>query len=97
MLETQSLILVLGIIFAVLDGIFTVVVINRGGYEVNPMLRFLVDKAGVTNAVFVTRLAIFGLLGTFWLLSDTIFITSVAVITACAAVFTAKSIFALRP
>jgi hypothetical protein len=96
MLQPQSIILALGLTSAALDGVFTYIVINAGGYELNPIIRLLVRRTSVTSTVLLTRLAIFGLLLTFWLLSDTILVVSCFLVTSSAAAFTAKSIVALR-
>lgn len=94
--HTTTAILLLGIITSALDGIFTVDVLSRGGYEVNPIVRFLVTRIGAPIAVFLTRVGIFGLLFAFWMLGDSVIIALISIVTACAALFTGRSVLASR-
>ena len=97
MLDLQTFVLLLGIVLAVLDGLFTVLVIERGGYELNPVVRVLVKRFGVTRGVLITRLPVLGVLVAFWFLNDLELMISVLAILVLATTFTGRSIFTLKP
>jgi hypothetical protein len=96
MSDALSVIFLVGMITSALDGVFTVAVVKRGGCEVNPVVRFLVGRIGAPGAVSLTRVVICVLLFTFWMLRETGVVVSIVIVTACATVFTAKSVLASR-
>ncbi len=97
MSDIPFLTLLLGIITSSLDGIFTLAVVNRGGHEANPIVRFLVGRIGAPSTVSLTRVGIISLLFAFWMLRDITVVVSILIVTSCAAIFTGKSVLVSRP
>jgi len=93
MFTLQSIVLLLGTGFGVLDGIFTILVIKSGGIELNPLIRFLFKRIGVRKAVFITRLGITSIIILFWMEQDTLLLVSALVLTIFAMGFTLTSAF----
>ena len=61
-----NILLIIGIIAQVIDGILTSNIIKRGGREANPLVRWVMDKLGWRTGLWAAKAVATALLGVVW-------------------------------
>ena len=92
MFDVSFVVFLLAATFGLLDGVFTFVVLRRGGIELNPTISLLTGKIGLLRTVLLSRVATLMVLSVFWVLGEPLLLASGLVLTAFAAVFTIRSV-----
>jgi hypothetical protein len=87
----DSFLLALGVVALMMDGIVTVLVLARGAFELNPVLRLLIRKTGLRTAVIWTRVIVLGLLLTLFFSENTALLMVAVGVPTSAAILTLVS------
>lgn len=87
----DSFLLAFGLVASMTDGMLTILVLARGGFELNPILRLLIRKIGPMSAVISTRVPVLGVLLAVFFVGNRMLLMVAVGVPASAAIFTLVS------